>query len=449
MASTSASSSTISPNRHPRVGLAVFLVDDRGYVLIGKRKGAHGSGTLALPGGHLEWNESFEECAAREVLEETGVEIGSHLGDDEVGTAAGGGPLEGQGVKFLTALNCTGITGGQTTSPDGLHYVTIFMRARVHRKPGEQEVPVKLMEPEKCSGWVWVPLKYLFSNAEAQASLERMEASAQQQGISLGASMEKLLLAQRLGERMRDGQAAGTDGTSAMRGATFAGKADGDRFGPLEDEEYVAYALADDLAQGAVLFRPLTDLCRQQEKLLREELTPTTHASSPSKYRSPVTSPRKSAAAAAPQLPSGILDQDATAVINQALSSPPHLKHTLTLTFPTPTPRHAQHLASILSVDKPLRPNDTSIKYEPRAASLSVELKTSTVRLLRLAGNSLLEDVALVLRTMQAFPGPGGVGAGKRVEGVVLHQQETGEGAAGEQEVFEEGTVGKVERPGA
>lgn len=129
------------------------------------------------------------------------------------------------------------------------------------------------MEPEKCSGWVWVPLKYLFSNAETQASLERMEASAHQQGTSLGASMEKLLLAQRLGERMRDGQAAGKDGAGGMSGTRSAAEVDRDRFGPLEDEEYVAYALADDLAQGAVLFRPLADLCRQQEKLLREELT--------------------------------------------------------------------------------------------------------------------------------------------------------------------------------
>lgn len=129
------------------------------------------------------------------------------------------------------------------------------------------------MEPDKCSGWVWVPLKYLLSNAEAQASLERMEASAQQQGTSLGASMEKLLLAQRLGERMRDGQAGGKDGAGVGQDSSSARRGDRDPFGPVEDEEYVAYALADDLAQGAVLFRPLADLCRQQEKLLREELT--------------------------------------------------------------------------------------------------------------------------------------------------------------------------------
>lgn len=56
----------------PQVGLAVIIVRD-GRVLLLKRKGAHGEGTWAPPGGHLEFGESFEECAIRETLEETGV----------------------------------------------------------------------------------------------------------------------------------------------------------------------------------------------------------------------------------------------------------------------------------------------------------------------------------------------------------------------------------------
>ncbi len=57
----------------PRVGVAVFVLNEKGHVLVGKRTGSHGAGTLALPGGHLELHESFDECAARETYEETGL----------------------------------------------------------------------------------------------------------------------------------------------------------------------------------------------------------------------------------------------------------------------------------------------------------------------------------------------------------------------------------------
>ncbi len=56
----------------PCVGVMVWK---DGKVLIGKRRGSHGEGEWAFPGGHLEFDESFEECAKREVLEETGIII--------------------------------------------------------------------------------------------------------------------------------------------------------------------------------------------------------------------------------------------------------------------------------------------------------------------------------------------------------------------------------------
>jgi 8-oxo-dGTP diphosphatase len=51
------------------------MIVKNGSVLLGKRKGSHGEGEYAFPGGHLEYMESFEQCAHRETLEECGVEI--------------------------------------------------------------------------------------------------------------------------------------------------------------------------------------------------------------------------------------------------------------------------------------------------------------------------------------------------------------------------------------
>ena len=58
----------------PRVGVAVVIERD-GQVLLMKRKNVHGAGTWAVPGGHLEFGETPEECAVRETREEVGIAI--------------------------------------------------------------------------------------------------------------------------------------------------------------------------------------------------------------------------------------------------------------------------------------------------------------------------------------------------------------------------------------
>ena len=108
-------------NNRPKVGLGVCLRKD-GKILLGKRKNAHGEGTWCFPGGHLEYNESWEECARRETLEETGLEI--------------------KNVRFETATN-------DFYSEEAKHYVTIIMLADYDS--GEP----KLMEPEKFDTWEW------------------------------------------------------------------------------------------------------------------------------------------------------------------------------------------------------------------------------------------------------------------------------------------------------
>ena len=56
----------------PCVGVMIFKEDK---ILLGKRRGSHGHGEYSCPGGHLEYDESFEECVARETEEETGISI--------------------------------------------------------------------------------------------------------------------------------------------------------------------------------------------------------------------------------------------------------------------------------------------------------------------------------------------------------------------------------------
>jgi len=104
----------------PLVGISV-LVEKDGKLLFGKRKGSHGAGEYAAPGGHLEHLESFQACAEREVLEETGMQIGT--------------------LMFLRVLN--------TTDYAPKHYVDLAFVAQW--KAGDPEV----REPDKVERWDW------------------------------------------------------------------------------------------------------------------------------------------------------------------------------------------------------------------------------------------------------------------------------------------------------
>lgn len=92
-----------------------------------KGRGKLGAGEWALPGGHLEFAETFEQCAAREVLEETGLTL--------------------QNIRFERVENCIHTKDGKAAA----HYVTIFMRGTVDEDAAPQN-----LEPDKCEGWQWV-----------------------------------------------------------------------------------------------------------------------------------------------------------------------------------------------------------------------------------------------------------------------------------------------------
>jgi len=89
---------------------------------MGRRINAHGDGTWNFPGGHLEFGESLEECAVREVEEETGIKI-SNIKK---------GPYTND--LFLDVNR---------------HYITIYMIADwLSSEP-------KILEPNKCEEWSW------------------------------------------------------------------------------------------------------------------------------------------------------------------------------------------------------------------------------------------------------------------------------------------------------
>mmetsp|Transcript_14710 Transcript_14710/g.21008 ORF Transcript_14710/g.21008 Transcript_14710/m.21008 type:complete len:176 (-) Transcript_14710:156-683(-) len=131
----------VSTNTQVRVGVGILVKDPKNplKVFAGRRKGSHGVGTIALPGGHLEMYESWEECAIREVMEETGLRI---------------------------MRPCLAHVTNDRMPQEGKHYVTIFMMAECAVIPDcgelgnghdEDDTPrnttPRNMEPEKCDGW--------------------------------------------------------------------------------------------------------------------------------------------------------------------------------------------------------------------------------------------------------------------------------------------------------
>jgi len=114
--------------KKPGVGLAVILMRDKNLVLLGKRKGSHGKGMWAFPGGHLEKYETFKDCAVREMKEETGLVLDEH---------------------YDLIDEYPGVATNDFFKEDDKHYVTLFLRADYI------EGKLNVMEPDKCEEWRW------------------------------------------------------------------------------------------------------------------------------------------------------------------------------------------------------------------------------------------------------------------------------------------------------
>jgi 8-oxo-dGTP diphosphatase len=85
----------------PKVGVGVIITRGDSVLLL-RRKYVHGAGSWSTPGGHLDFGETPEECAIREVQEETGLVVRS--------------------VRYRAITN-------DVFEAEGKHYITIWMEA--------------------------------------------------------------------------------------------------------------------------------------------------------------------------------------------------------------------------------------------------------------------------------------------------------------------------------
>lgn len=124
----------MSPEKK-KIGAGIGVILEKGgKILLGRRhpdpdkagSAFRSAGEWSLPGGKLEWGESFEEGAVRETKEETGITV--------------------KNPQVISLHNCKN---------EHAHFVTVGLLA--HEWEGEAQV----MEPDEMTEWRWFDLKDL------------------------------------------------------------------------------------------------------------------------------------------------------------------------------------------------------------------------------------------------------------------------------------------------
>ena len=118
-------------------GCGVMVFNNRNQLLLGLRNSdenladseLHEEGTWTMPGGNIEYGETFEEAGAREAKEETGILISD--------------------IEIICV---------QTDKNEHAHYISVGMIA--HSFEGVPQV----MEPEQIVEWQWFDLDKLPKN---------------------------------------------------------------------------------------------------------------------------------------------------------------------------------------------------------------------------------------------------------------------------------------------
>lgn len=124
-------------NKKVGAGFGIAILNSEKKILLGKRhedpekasSELSGEGTWTMPGGKLHFQESFEEGAMRETMEETGIKLKT--------------------IKVICVNN---------DKTDSAHFVTIGLFS------DDFEGEPKVMEPDEITEWRWFNIDELPKN---------------------------------------------------------------------------------------------------------------------------------------------------------------------------------------------------------------------------------------------------------------------------------------------